>query len=134
MTFLQNFPIKKHIFRVFTFYVSALIELPQVTLYSTGCFFQIAELYLLIKIFIVIIYDDVIYRLKADSIGNLLKIKTYFWPKLECTKDNRKYYFKQDGATPHTANTVQEWLCDHFSTKFIDKKKWPPPITRFEPM
>jgi len=53
-------------------------------------------------------------------------IKTFFWPKLECTKDNRKNYFQQDGATPHTANTVQEWLCDHFSTKFIDKKKWPP--------
>ena len=37
----------------------------------------------------------------------------------------RKYYFKQDGATPHTDNMVQERLGDNLSTKFIDKKKWP---------
>ena len=42
------------------------------------------------------------------------------------TTDYRKYYFQQDGTTTHKANMVQEWLGDHLSTKFIDKKKWPP--------
>ena len=30
-------------------------------------------------------------------------------------------YFQQDGATPHTANTVQNWLGDKFSKKLSIK-------------
>ena len=36
-------------------------------------------------------------------------IKSFFWPKLLNTLDYKKYYFQQDGATPHTADIVQSW-------------------------
>ena len=35
-------------------------------------------------------------------------------------------YFQQDGTTPHTANTVQDWLASKFSENFFAKKMWPP--------
>ena len=53
-------------------------------------------------------------------------IKSFFLPKLLRTPNDNKYSFQQDGATPHTANMVQEWLTDKFGTKFIDKKMLPP--------
>ena len=53
-------------------------------------------------------------------------IQTFFWPKLLRTSNYQKYYFQQDGATPHTANSVQEWLKSKFSDKFLHKKMWPP--------
>jgi hypothetical protein len=36
-----------------------------------------------------------------------------------------KYYFQQDGATPHTATATQTWLKGKFGSKFIDKHSWP---------
>lgn len=52
-------------------------------------------------------------------------LKTYFWRRHVQTPNNTKYYFQQDGATPHTADTVQNWLKDKFSKKFVHKKMWP---------
>ena len=37
----------------------------------------------------------------------------------------QKYYFAQDGATPHTANAVQNYLKSK-SKRFFDKSMWPP--------
>jgi hypothetical protein len=37
-----------------------------------------------------------------------------------------KYYFQQDGASPHTSKKAQNYLRSKFGEKFIDKKKWPP--------
>ena len=53
-------------------------------------------------------------------------IKTFFWPKLLRTPNYKKYWFQQDGAPPHTANLVQDWLTSKLSTKFINKSQWPP--------
>jgi hypothetical protein len=53
-------------------------------------------------------------------------IQNFFWPKHYRVKDSEKYYFQQDGATPHAANIVQKWLSDRFKDRFIDKSKWPP--------
>ena len=53
-------------------------------------------------------------------------IKTFFWPKLLRTPNYKKYWFQQDGAPPHTANLVQDWLTSKLSTKFISKSQWPP--------
>ncbi len=53
-------------------------------------------------------------------------IQTFFWPKLIRIYDYQKYYFQQDGATPHTAELVQSWLTTKFSEKFVHKKMWPP--------
>ena len=53
-------------------------------------------------------------------------IQTFFWPKILRTSNYQKYYFQQDGATPHTADKVQNWLTRKFSDKFLNKKMWPP--------
>ena len=34
-------------------------------------------------------------------------LKDFFWPRILKTADLRKHFFHQDGATPHTTNTVQ---------------------------
>ena len=53
-------------------------------------------------------------------------LQNFFWPKQVRTAASEKYYFQQDGATPHTADAVQSWLKGKFSDKFLDKKMWPP--------
>ena len=46
----------------------------------------------------------------------------FFWSKV-VREDYKKYYFQQDGASPHTS---KNYLRSKFGEKFIDKKKWPP--------
>ena len=53
-------------------------------------------------------------------------LKNFFWPKMLKTADYQKYYFQQDGAKPHTALSVQNWLKGKFGQKLIDKDLWPP--------
>ena len=53
-------------------------------------------------------------------------LKTFFWKKHLDTADYKKYCFQQDGATPHTANTVQTWITTKFGGKFVNKEMWPP--------
>ena len=53
-------------------------------------------------------------------------LKFFFWLKHLRTAEYKKYFFQQDGATPHTANTVQTWLTTKFNEKFVNKKTWPP--------
>ncbi len=53
-------------------------------------------------------------------------LQNYFWELHKNVRGYKKYYFQQDGATPHTANIVQEWLSEKFGSLFIDKTKWPP--------
>ena len=52
-------------------------------------------------------------------------LKKYFWQK-GVREDYKKYYFQQDGAKPHTANKVRDYLRSKFHDKFIDKERWPP--------
>ena len=53
-------------------------------------------------------------------------LKDHFWPRQLDTANYKKHYFQQDGATPHTAKKVQDWLKTKFSDKFVDKTMWPP--------
>lgn len=53
-------------------------------------------------------------------------LQSFFWPKVLRTADYKKYFFQQDGATPHTATAVQTWLGRRFQEKFINKNLWPP--------
>ena len=53
-------------------------------------------------------------------------LKIFFWPKHLHTSEYKKYHFQQNGATPHTANIVQDWLSSKFGTKFMAKLRWPP--------
>lgn len=62
----------------------------------------------------------------VNQTNYLEMLKTFFWPKVLRTPNYKKYYFQQDGATPHTATAVQTWLGQQFGSKFINKDLWPP--------
>lgn len=53
-------------------------------------------------------------------------LKDFFWPKFLRTPEYKKHYFQQDGARPHTANSVQTWLRGKLGKKFLHKDLWPP--------
>ena len=50
---------------------------------------------------------------------NYLEMLKWFYDKYRKVKGYKNYYFQQDGATPHTANNVQQWLTSKFDNKFI---------------
>ena len=72
------------------------------------------------------VFGPYFFETNVNKENYLEMIKSFFWPKLLNTLDYKKYYFQQDGATPHTADIVQSWLSEKFGKKFLDKKKWPP--------
>ncbi len=72
------------------------------------------------------IFGPYFFSESVNQYNYLEMIQTFFWQKLLDTASYKKYYFQQDGATPHTANSVQDWLKSKFSGKFLDKKMWPP--------
>ena len=53
-------------------------------------------------------------------------LKDWLLPKHLNTKEYKKYYLQQDGAVPHTANQVKNWLKEKMNKKFMDKSRWPP--------
>ena len=53
-------------------------------------------------------------------------LKTFFIPRVSKTRDYRNCYFQQDGASPHKANAVQDYLAIQFPERFIKKESWPP--------
>ena len=72
------------------------------------------------------IYGPYFFENTVNQHTYLEMLKNFFWQKHLDTLDYKRYYFQQDGATAHTANTVQEWLKSKFGDRFIDKKQWPP--------
>lgn len=72
------------------------------------------------------IYGPYFFENSVNQHNYLDMLKTFFWPKHLRTAEYKKYYFQQDGATPHTANMVQDWLKGRFSERFINKNQWPP--------
>ena len=72
------------------------------------------------------VYGPYFFEESVNQHNYLHMLKTFFWPKHYRLKDAKKYYFQQDGATPHTANLVQDYLKDKFGDQFIGKKQWPP--------
>ena len=72
------------------------------------------------------VYGPFFFEACVNQHNYLEMLKNFFWPKILRTVDYKKYYFQQDGATPHTAMAVQSWLSDKFGTKFIKKDSWPP--------
>ena len=69
---------------------------------------------------------DPYYFVTSVNQHNYLELLKWFYDKHCKVKDYKNYYFQQEGATPHTANMVQEWLTSKFSEKFIAKQRWPP--------
>ena len=72
------------------------------------------------------IYGPYFFEETVNQHTYLDMLKNFFWPKHYRVESHKKYYFQQDGATPHTANMVQEWLQSKFGEKFMTKKQWPP--------
>lgn len=72
------------------------------------------------------VYGPYFFETSVNQENYLEMLKIFFWPKILNTPDYKKYYFQQDGATPHTAISVQTWLSGKFGKKFIDKDSWPP--------
>ena len=60
------------------------------------------------------------------STDYLRMLKNSFRSKHFRVESHKKYYFQQDGATPHTANLVQDWCASKFGANFINKQQWPP--------
>ena len=64
---------------------------------------------------------------------NYLEMLKWFYEKNRKVKDYENYYFQQDGAIPHTANMVQQWLTSKFGDKFMAKQRWPPRSPELNP-
>ena len=47
--------------------------------------------------------------------------------------DKIRYYFQQDGAPPHRAKEVQDWVKDKFGDRFLDASIWPPRSSDLKP-
>ena len=71
------------------------------------------------------IYGPHFFASTVNQYNYLNMLKKRFWTKV-VREDYEKYYFQQDGASPHTANKVQKYLKSKFKDKFIDKNRWPP--------
>lgn len=71
------------------------------------------------------IYGPFFFESTVNQHNYLDMLKTFFWRKHLSVANYKKYYFQQDGATCHTANSVQDWLKDKFSAKFFQKNRWP---------
>lgn len=71
------------------------------------------------------IYGPYFFEGTVNQHNYLNMLKEFLWPKV-VREDYKKYYFQQDGAKPHVANIVQNYLKSKFGDKFLDKKRWPP--------
>ena len=72
------------------------------------------------------IYGPFFFESSVNQHNYLKMLKEFFWERHRKVPEYKKYYFQQDGATPHTSNLVQNWLKSKFSDFFLDKKKSPP--------
>lgn len=72
------------------------------------------------------VYGPYYFEETVNQDNYLTMLRDWLWPKVLRTAEYQKYYFQQDGATPHRADSVQTWLKSKFGKKFIDKEMWPP--------
>lgn len=72
------------------------------------------------------IYGPYFFDESVNQHNYLQMLQDYFWPKHNRVEGYDTYYFQQDGATPHTAKIVQDWLKSKFGDFFLSKTKWPP--------
>ena len=78
------------------------------------------------------IYGPHFFASTVNQYNYLNMLKKRFWTKV-VREDYEKYYFQQDGSSPHTANKVQKYLKSKFNDKFIDKNRWPPRSPDLDP-
>ena len=63
--------------------------------------------------------------------GDISRFFRCFWEELEKLYKGYlpKFWFQQDGATPHTSNKSLEWIKDHFGSRVISRRcehQWAP--------
>lgn len=66
-------------------------------------------------------------HVNADSYLALLKEK--LWPAVEHHSEAPNLYFQQDGAPPHYAKVVRQWLDEKFPERWLGRRgpvEWPP--------
>jgi hypothetical protein len=72
------------------------------------------------------IYGPYFFEDTVNQHNYLYMLQQSFWKQHRRVENYQNYYFQQDGATPHKANRVQDYLKSKFGDFFIDKTKWPP--------
>lgn len=58
----------------------------------------------------------------------LQMLKTFLWPRVANLPDIHRLRFMQDGAPPHFARSVRQWLDQNFGTRWIGRRgpiEWP---------
>ncbi|MCP4491774.1 MAG: hypothetical protein GY820_31375 [Gammaproteobacteria bacterium] len=56
-------------------------------------------------------------------------LEKFFWPLIADHPNRQELFFMQDGAPPHFAITVRQWLDENFEEKWIGRRgpiEWPP--------
>jgi hypothetical protein len=72
------------------------------------------------------VYGPYFFEGSVNQHKYLHMLKHFFWKGHCRARNHQKYYFLQDGATPHTARIVQKYLGQKFGPRFFTKDKWPP--------
>jgi hypothetical protein len=72
------------------------------------------------------VYGPYFFNENVNSQNYLDMLKKFFWPLHLKVKKREKFYFMQDGASPHRQKDVQTWLKGKFGDRFIDAAHWPP--------
>ena len=74
-------------------------------------------------------------NLPVNGENYLEMLQNELWPNLETRTDLRRTWFMQDGAPPHVAHDVLDWIKSKFGNQIISRSTsliWPPE-PRFEP-
>ena len=74
-------------------------------------------------------------RINQHTYLNILQ--TVAWPFVSTVATRRGYWFQQDGARPHTTDTIWRWLASKFSPRVISKltdRVWPPKSPDLSPL
>ena len=59
----------------------------------------------------------------------LAMLQSQFWPEFVALPNHHNIFFQQDGAPPHYALAVRQWLNEHLKDKWIGRRgpiDWPP--------
>ena len=58
----------------------------------------------------------------------LIMLQENIWPEVNTWENIEELIFMQDGAPPHFATVVREWLNEHFPGRWLDRRgphEWP---------
>lgn len=65
----------------------------------------------------------------VNGTNYLEMLQTFLWPAIEGHRHQHELWFQQDGAPPHYATSVRQWLGEHFPNRWLGRRgavEWPP--------